>query len=171
MIKGITARWTLALLMLSAFALAGCSNGSNGEPAEGQQSSQAQDRMEMAKAEEAPPATLSLTPKNETGIGGSLEITYGMDSTRVDLTLTGLEPEAMYTAHIHEGSCDNPGTVVLPLESVIADSDGTGHSTSTVGTAELERAERSGQVLIQAHLPDGTPAACVNLPTRYSEAE
>jgi hypothetical protein len=100
-----------------------------------------------------------------------VEITYAIDSTSVDLALTGLEPEATYPAQIHEGNCDNPGTVVVALESVIAGSDGTGHSTSTVATSELERAERSGQVLIQAYLPDGRPAACVNLPSRYSETE
>lgn len=169
MYGGITARWTLALVTLSTLALAGCREG---EPAEGERSSQQEERIEMGAPESAASAYLALTPKSETEVLGRVKLAYGMDSTIVDLTLTGLEPGTTYPAHIHVGNCEDPGAVVVALRSVVADSDGRGYSATSVSTGELERGERnSGQLLIQAHLPDGTAAACVTLPPEYAHTE
>jgi hypothetical protein len=50
----------------------------------------------------------------------------------VQISLTGLAPNSVHPAHIHEGSCANQGKVLYPLTDVTADTYGVANVTTTV---------------------------------------
>lgn len=117
---------------------------------------------------------------------------------RVVLALDGLREGRTYPAHIHRGTCAEGGPVLIPLESVQADASGAGSSTTSISARQIREAmqemmgEREGMmregmegrammgerghmkhppVFIMAHLPDGTPAACGDVPMHDEEKE
>lgn len=51
---------------------------------------------------------------------------------KVELTLTGLEPNSQHAAHIHAGSCAKQGAVLYPLATVKADSKGKATVTTMI---------------------------------------
>ncbi len=114
------------------------------------------------QAEMTPAAsqTATLAAKNNSGITGTASLTANGDSTTVSVTLNGGKADTEYPTHIHMGDCANPGDVVAPLTSVKVGADGSGTSTTVVPSAKLEG---QAALLVQSHLPDGTPAACGDL--------
>jgi hypothetical protein len=108
-----------------------------------------------------PPVNVTLAAKNKSGITGSATVETKGDSTVVTLTLQGGRAGRTYPAHIHMGECAKPGAVVVPLTSVKVGKDKSGTSTTTVPTAKLQG---QSALLIQAHQPTGTPAACGDVP-------
>lgn len=62
--------------------------------------------------------------------------TIGWDPTSqaltVKISLIGLAPNSTHPAHIHSGSCSNQGSVVYPLQNVVADAHGVGTSTTAI---------------------------------------
>lgn len=50
----------------------------------------------------------------------------------VKIMLVGLAPNSMHPAHIHTGSCSKQGSVLHPLQNVVADSHGTATVTSPI---------------------------------------
>ena len=116
------------------------------------------DQMQMT-----PPAasqTATLAAKNNSGITGTASLAANGDSTTVTVTLNGGKAGTAYPTHIHVGDCAAPGDPVAPLTSVTVGPDGSGTSTTTVPSAKLEG---QSALLVQAHQPDGTPAACGDL--------
>lgn len=108
-------------------------------------------------------ASFELSAKNESGITGTTRVAPQGDSLRVRLSLSGLTEGNSYAAHVHQGDCEQGGGVAVALSSVSGQADGTGSSTSTVARSALQ----SGQsYFVQAHMPDGTPAACGDVPDR-----
>jgi hypothetical protein len=63
--------------------------------------------------------------------------TLSDNTTRVSVTLTGLEPNSKHAGHIHEGACAAQGRVVVPLDDISADATGNGSMTKTVETAKI----------------------------------
>jgi hypothetical protein len=107
-----------------------------------------------------PPAasqTATLAAKNNSGINGTASLAANGDSTTVTVTLNGGKAGTAYPTHVHMGDCAQPGDVVVPLTSVTVGADGSGTSTTVVPSAKLEG---QAALLVQSHLPDGTPAAC-----------
>lgn len=164
--------------------------------------------------------TVELSPVGDSGVHGTATIhemaadggemeegqREGMEEEemhdhRVVLQLQGLEAGGTYPAHVHRGTCSEPGSVFLPLESVTAGEDGEGTSTTTVTAAQMaekmEEMEMEGEMqgemqgemegemqgemegemarhpsfLIMAHLPDGNPAACGDIPMEREEGD
>jgi hypothetical protein len=64
--------------------------------------------------------------------------------------------------HIHSGSCDNIGAVVLPLQEISTDEGGTGTMTTTVAVAPMTA--MNGEHIVVYHGEGGTPAACAAIP-------
>jgi hypothetical protein len=141
--------------LLPAAALLACSKG--------QESSQA--AMAQGGAQAMAPTPVTLASKNNSGITGTVSLAKTGDSTTIAVTLNGGTPGATYPSHIHAGHCDQPGAVVTPLTSVAVGPDHSGTSMTTVATSVLDSARQQyGSLLEQSHQPDGTPAACGEIP-------
>ena len=131
-----------------------------GEQAGGEQMAAATGQQTAGSTE------VALSSKNDSGITGTARLTPRGDSVAVRLSLSGLTEGDGYAAHVHEGSCDSGGGVAVGLNPVTGQADGSGTSTKTVAGSALA----GGQRYIQAHLPNGTPAACGDVPADLGTA-
>lgn len=153
-------RTTAALLVPLAW-VACAEQGGDQAAMDGEEAAADRQAMEDPAGQQA--TTVPLGPKTDTGITGTARITPRGDSLAVQVSLSGLTEGESYAAHVHEGSCESGGGVAVGLNAVTGQADGTGSSTATIAAATLE----SGQgYFVQAHLPDGTPAACGDMPAR-----
>ena len=113
------------------------------------------------------PMTLSLNEEHDSRMSGTVTLTLRGDSTAVRVTLQGARAGESVHSHIHYGTCENPGGVVAPLADVLIGSDGTGMSRTIVARSLLDEARKAhGALLVQAHLANGKPAACADVPAR-----
>ena len=152
-----------ALVALSFAGLIACGGGEAGDSGEteaGGQASQEAGQMEEASGA-ADSVQVALAPKNESGIQGSATIRHSADTVHVTIRLSGLTAGNSYPAHLHEGTCQGGGGVAAGLTSVKA-ADGSGSSETRIPAADLSM---DASYFVQAHLPDGTPAACGDLPS------
>ena len=69
---------------------------------------------------------------------GTAELLPDGDKVKVVFTLSGLEPNSVRAAHIHRGSCADPGGLRVPLQSVKADADGKATTSTIVDAAKLK---------------------------------
>jgi hypothetical protein len=148
----------LALTLVPALAVA-C-GGREGQPA-------AQAGQKAAAEQAAPkpaPGMMSITmaSKGQSGITGTAMLTAaGSDSVQVNVSLKGVEQGKSYPTHVHHGTCAQEGAVAQPLTSVMGQADSTGTSTTTIANSVFVP---DSSYFIQSHLPDGTPAACGDVP-------
>ena len=152
---------TLALVTLAA----ACAQGEQtaDEAAAGEDTAAAEAMSGAEAGGHAMGTSVALAPRNESGIAGTAVLAPAAgDSMVVELSLSGLTAGESYPAHIHEGACASPGSVVVGLESVAASADTARSSTRLV---DPRAADPAGPFLVMAHLPDGTPAACGDIPT------
>lgn len=115
--------------------------------------------------EEAPPeAADALQPEvitlaslmDDPAVTGEATILREGGVVMVALEVQGLPAAGEYQAHIHSGSCAEPGGVEVPLDPVMGLDDGTGSSMTTVEEGEMPDADW----FIFVHGEDGTPVAC-----------
>ena len=163
---------------------------------------------ETAPEAEAAALTVELIPREEDGVHGVVRIyslrgeghageagpggeadgggeegdadgAGAMHAHRFVVELRGLEPGRSHPVHLHHGRCAEGGPVILPLESVAADEEGSGTSRTVLTPeemmAEMREMTDAGDggkgghgtlhppFFVQAHRPDGTPAACGDL--------
>ncbi|HKK09158.1 MAG TPA: hypothetical protein VKA44_09755 [Gemmatimonadota bacterium] len=151
-----------ALVPMVAIACQGKTAQQSSESGQGAMQAQASGGQ-MASAAQ----TVDMSSKNQSGITGTATFTAaGSDSVQVQVSLNGIEGGKSYPTHIHHGSCATEGSVAQPLTSVDGQSDGTGTSTTTVAHS-MFMADSS--YFVQSHLPDGTPAACGDIPAMPHE--
>ena len=109
-------------------------------------------------------ATLDFTALGDMGHEGQVQLMPMGNQTQIMVTLSG--PEAgMHAGHIHTGTCDNIGSVVVPLETVDVPENAPGSSTSTVDIPAAT--VMNGQHLVAYHVAGGDPGApvvCANIP-------
>ena len=79
----------------------------------------------------APPASGGET------VSGMAQLTLSGTSLTIKVTLSGLEPNSMHAAHIHAGSCESQGPVVIPLTTLAADASGNASATTVVNLTSL----------------------------------
>ena len=99
----------------------------------------------VAMAQEAETMVLQLSPSRDSGVGGTATLTDVGEGVRVELNMRGL-PEAgiEHINHFHAGgSCtaDRAGNVApatIPLETIVANEDGTGSGTTTLEDTTLD---------------------------------
>lgn len=159
-----TRRWT-PLLLASFVGLVACGGGGDQQNQTNERETEAPGQVEdtaAVHAEESGQAVdLSLSPKNQSGVSGRARLHQHGDSLHVSLRLTGLDPGASYPAHVHHGTCQTGGGVAVGLNAVSGrDSTGTSSTTFLASTVSPDSA-----YFLQAHLPEGTPAACGDVPT------
>lgn len=99
----------------------------------------------QALAQETESVQLHLTPSRDSGVSGIAILTDVKDGVKVELNMQGL-PEAgvEHINHIHAGgTCadDRAGRtapVTIPLNTVVANADGTGSATTTIKDVTLD---------------------------------
>jgi Cu/Zn superoxide dismutase len=98
-----------------------------------------------ALAKEEKSMQLQLTPSRDSGVSGIATLTDVEGGVKVELSMKGLPEEGVeHINHIHAGgTCadDRAGRtapVTIPLNTVVANADGTGSATTTVKDVTLE---------------------------------
>lgn len=158
--------WVLAAL---PFALAAC--GGEEEPVEGAAADAVVVTTEIDATTGTPMPgdtgmagatsaghTVAMNPVGGSGVSGqAMLMEHGPGQTMVTVNLTG-QGNSTHSGHIHTGTCDAPGPVVVPLQDVTL-TNGTGSSSSTV---EVPLATvMNGQHIVGYHTGAGENAGAV----------
>jgi hypothetical protein len=112
------------------------------------------------------PMTVAMNPIGGSGVSGQMEVMPHGEQTMVNVTLNGpAGANTTHSGHIHAGTCDNPGEVVVPLDDVIL-SNGTGMASSLANVPAS--AALNGQHIVAYHEGSGdnpgAPIVCGALP-------
>src|SRR5215211_1542920 len=133
-----------------------------------------------ALAQESESPNLQLTPSRDSGVSGVATLTDVEEGVEVTLDMRGL-PEAgvEHINHIHGGgTCadDRAGRtapVTIPLNTIVAQKDGTGSATTTIKDVTLDELLGGDQkrfILVHAKTKEGQGVppgiSCVDLPQR-----
>lgn len=150
-----------ATLLVPFVALACAEQGQQGQQGETSGQAMSGGGDTAAAAAKAPANQVSLSAKNQSGITGTASWQVMADSATFTLKLKGVKQGQQYPAHVHQGNCKAGGGVAAALSPVAAMSGGSGKGSATVARSNFS----TGQTyFVQVHLPDGTPAACGDLP-------
>ena len=123
---------------------------------------------------------LELTPSRDSGVRGTAILTDVKGGVNVELSMKGLPEEGVkHINHIHGGgTCadDRAGRtapVTIPLNTVVADADGTGSATTTIKDVTLDQLLGKDQhrfVLLHAKVKKGQGVppgiSCADLPQK-----
>jgi hypothetical protein len=101
-----------------------------------------------------------LSPSDGSAVRGQATVhENGPDQWMVMIVLQGLEPNSQRMVNIHRGSC--AGAILYPLETMVADANGTGYSNTTLAaTPEASWWNR----VSQAGSPSAAGVACGQVP-------
>jgi hypothetical protein len=102
-----------------------------------------------------------VQPVGPMGTGGEVTLRQIGAQTSVQFTVRNGPAHSTLDAHIHRGSCQQPGPAVVPLNPILTDAEGVGTSVTTVDQPLATL--RDGQHYLQAHAPEeqaGAPIAC-----------
>lgn len=91
------------------------------------------------------PLSVNLDPQNSSGQTGTATLQEIGGKVTVTFNLSGEPAGASEPAHIHIGSCPNPGAVKYPLSSVV-----NGQSTTTID-ATMNQLKAMGPLAINVH--------------------
>jgi hypothetical protein len=174
-----TRLWVLAALPL---ALAACGGGD--EAAEETAETTATTSMDSAVTTTTPmPMDSGMTGATPMGnavtmnavgtsgvTGQATFMEHGQGQTMVTVNLTA-QGNSTHSGHIHTGTCDAPGSVVVPLQDVTL-ANGTGSSSSTI---EVPLATvMNGQHIVAYHAGSGesagAPVVCGQIPAQTGGA-
>jgi len=77
-------------------------------------------------------ATLKHVPN------GTADLSWdpGSHMLTVKIALVGLAPSSIHPSHIHAGSCSNQGSVIHPLQNIVADAHGVATATTMVSVPQ-----------------------------------
>ena len=115
------------------------------------------------------PATVAMNAVGGSGVSGQMEVmAHGEQQTMVSVTLNGpAGASSTHSGHIHQGTCDSPGAVVVPLQDITL-ANGTGMAASTVDVAPS--AAMNGQHIVAYHERagdnPGAPVVCGAIPAQ-----
>lgn len=132
--------------------------------------------VEVAQAQQPQPATfpMSVTENRAPGATGQVTITpVGTGQIRVDIRVTGLQPNAEHAAHIHTAQgarCDTGAPVTYPLTNVRVDASGVGTS-STVVQLTADKPVQANNAYVNVHraaTPPGEGIICANITMTYT---
>jgi Cu/Zn superoxide dismutase len=133
-----------------------------------------------AFAQEGKSVQLKLTPSRDSGVSGTAILKDVENGVKVQLSMKGLPEEGVkHINHFHGGgTCadDRAGRtapVTIPLNTVVANADGTGSATTTIKDVTLDQLLGDDQhrfILLHAKVKkgEGVPPgiACADLPQR-----
>jgi len=87
--------------------------------------------LRSSQAVQVPLTTAPASSKGENA-SGTATLSISGHTLKVELTLTGLEPNSQHMAHIHTGSCSSQGPVLYPLPVIKANAAGKATLTTTI---------------------------------------
>jgi Cu/Zn superoxide dismutase len=133
-----------------------------------------------AFAKEEKSVQLHLTPSRDSGVTGTATLTQVEDGVKVELHMKGLAKAGVeHINHIHGGgTCadDRAGRtapVTIPLNTVVANADGTGSATTTIKDVTLDQLLGNDQhrfILLHAKVKEGQGVppgiSCADLPQK-----
>ena len=118
-----------------------------------------------AIAQETDTMELKLTPSRGSGVSGSATITEEGEGVRVELSVEGLPKEGIeHINHFHAGGtcaddrAGDPAPATIPLETIVANADGTGSASTTlrdVTLSQLFDPEKRRYVALHAETEEG----------------
>jgi hypothetical protein len=113
-----------------------------------------------AMATGAPGASTGITlhALDNSGVTGDARLTEQGQQTMVMVHLTGATAQAqhgVHQGHIHTGSCEALGPVVVPLDPITTGADGTGEMTKTVDNPIATFTD--GNHIVVYHVAGGSP--------------
>ncbi len=166
--------WALAAL---PFALAACGGGDD-EVAEGTAGTTAAVDSGMAapapmsadtgmSGAQAMGGAVTMNAVGGSGVTGQAQfMAQGQAQTMVTINLTG-QGSTTHSGHIHTGTCDAPGAVVVPLQDVtLANGAGSSSTTIQVPLATV----MNGQHIVAYHAGSGAdagaPVVCGAIPAQ-----
>ena len=131
-----------------------------------------------AFAQEGKSVKLQLTPSRDSGVSGTATLTDVEGGVKVELNMQDLPEEGVeHINHIHGGgTCaeDRKGRtapVTIPLNTIVANADGTGSATTTVEDVALDQLLGDDQhrfILLHAEVKKGQGVppgiSCADLP-------
>lgn len=103
---------------------------------------------------------LQLAEQNGSGQSGSATLTPSDDGGTTIVVELASPPAEPQPAHVHDGTCDNIGDVVAPLESLV---EGASETTVPLSLDELRR----GGLIVHAHKSEAeldVSVACAPIP-------
>ena len=172
-----TRLWVLAAL---PFTLAACGGD---EAAEGSADGTAGTMTDTVTATAATPAPMpadsgmtgaqamggavTMNAVGNSGVTGQAQfMEHGQGQTMVTVNLTA-QGNSTHSGHIHTGTCDAPGAVVVPLQDVtLASGTGSSNSTISVPLATV----MNGQHIVAYHAGSGdsagAPVVCGQIPAQ-----
>lgn len=153
-------RWIAGLAWIPMVALLGCAEEA-GEMDAGTEEPATAEAPADGAAGDSPmgrAVRTEMESRNESGITGEAQLSMQTDSLLVTVDLEGVEAGTEYASHIHSGDCEEPGGVVVPLESVPG---GEGSSATSVGPDQLPPGQ---SYLVMSHGAGGQPIACADFP-------
>ncbi len=75
---------------------------------------------------------MDTAPDKDQSANGTVLLTLSRAELRVKLTMSGLEPNSVHPAHIHDGSCLSQRNIVHRLPNVVADALGNASMTTVL---------------------------------------
>ncbi len=129
-----------------------------------------------ARAQQPQQATfpMTVTENRAPGAAGQVTITpVGPAQIRVDIRITGLQPNMEHAAHIHTAPgarCDNNAPVTYPLTNVRVDASGVGTS-STVVQLTPDKPVQANNAYVNVHraaTPPGEGIICADITVTYT---
>src|SRR5215217_4493998 len=138
-----------------------------------------------AFAQDEKSVQLELTPSRDSGVRGTAILTDVKGGVNVELSMKGLPEEGVkHINHIHGGgTCadDRAGRtapVTIPLNSVVANADGTGSATTTIKDVTLDELLGDDQhrfILLHAKVEKGQGVppgiSCADLPQESTKVD
>jgi hypothetical protein len=127
----------------------------------------------IAQAQQPATFEMSITENRIQGASGQTTITpLGNDQARVDIRITGLQPNNQHAAHIHTAQgarCDTNAPVTYPLTNVSVDGSGVGTSTTTITlTADKPIQANNAYVNVHQMAMGGPGVICANITQSYT---
>ena len=137
----------------------------------------------IAFAQDEKSVQLKLTPSRDSGVSGTAILTDVEGGVKVELSMKGLPEEGVkHINHFHGGgTCadDRDGRtapVTIPLNTVVANTDGTGSATTTIKDVTLDQLLGNDQhrfVLLHAKVKKGQGVppgiSCADLPQKSTD--
>jgi Ni,Fe-hydrogenase III small subunit len=115
---------------------------------------------EIAEEVGVPQEVVVLGEQNESGQVGTATLTEEDGRVTVSINVTGGDEEVPQPAHIHMGTCPNPGEVIYPLSNVV---DGDSETTLEVTMEDLKSKMPLAINVHKSARESGVYVACGNL--------
>ena len=69
---------------------------------------------------------------NGSKASGTIALTKTSNTMTLEVVITGLAPDSAHVSHVHTGTCQKQGGIILALNQVIADGTGAADTKTTV---------------------------------------